>query len=450
MVSLASFYICLLFFHVDVINYVKFSLPLIANYNDAMYLPIELTDKIFLLAVLDVLFFVIIILLSFFRKNASQNLKANGLGYLLCTFFLYLLFKNGFVRADYHMSTFFYCFPLFLLLVISELKLLIKKYSRWLIVLALAVTSLAFPVFQYGTLQPYNYLVEILVPYAGSLTGDTQNMPNDEQMYLSETILHEIKDKTVDILPWDIAIADLNHLNYKPRPIPQSYSAYSKQLDSINAAFISSVNKPCYLIITNKTIDNRYPFWDESITKQAIRLNYHFVSAFKLCTQNEQKNGTGRATHSDSGNIPLSAFLLLKANEPNTVRTPLLKKLNEFNWGEAIKINCPDSIPVYMTLSANYSMIGKIRRIFFQPPPLKICLTYDDGTKNVFRCIYSLLNTPFLINKTVVGNTELRNFLSGNLKKNKKITGIQIVKEGGWCENLKVSLYKMQNYLIVE
>lgn len=64
---------------------------------------------------------------------------------------------------------------------------------------------------------------------------------------LPQEVLNEIGDATVDILPYDLSIAMINKLNYKPRPTLQT-GLFGVALDKKDAAFIASNEAAEYLI----------------------------------------------------------------------------------------------------------------------------------------------------------------------------------------------------------
>jgi hypothetical protein len=105
---------------------------------------------------------------------------------------------------------------------------------------------------------------------------------------VSERYVSIIGKETVDILPTEISELYYYGLNYHPRPIPQSYSVYDEYLDTKNAEKIMDPSGPQYILYDNQTIDNRHPFWDESITKRALISHYELAvtdSSLKAATR---------------------------------------------------------------------------------------------------------------------------------------------------------------------
>jgi hypothetical protein len=90
---------------------------------------------------------------------------------------------------------------------------------------------------------------------------------------LPESLRHRIGKSTVVIFPSDILIAKANELTWNPRPIFQSYSAYTPYLDHVNATHVEQ-RGPAMAIISWGSIDGRLPFIEEPLTWMTL-LNYY-------------------------------------------------------------------------------------------------------------------------------------------------------------------------------
>ncbi len=65
---------------------------------------------------------------------------------------------------------------------------------------------------------------------------------------LSPELLRIIGDATVDVYPWDYAFIAANELNWQPRPVIQSYAAYSSYLDHLNADHFHAGKEPEFIL----------------------------------------------------------------------------------------------------------------------------------------------------------------------------------------------------------
>jgi len=126
----------------------------------------------------------------------------------------------------------------------------------------------------------------VLNNYRNDVAGylSTQYLYQKDKRYIPERILEKIGNMGVDIFPWDSEYLLENRLYYTPRPIFQSFSAYTEALEKINYDFYRD-KAPEYVIYDYDGIDGRYPFNDESLVNLFLINNYTPVDSF---TSNER------------------------------------------------------------------------------------------------------------------------------------------------------------------
>jgi hypothetical protein len=84
---------------------------------------------------------------------------------------------------------------------------------------------------------------------------------------------------TVDVMPWDVGlIYEESRLQWDPRPVLQSYQAYTPWLDQFDADFLRGVTAPDYIIYSYLTVDDRYAAFDEPATFRALLESYRVVA----------------------------------------------------------------------------------------------------------------------------------------------------------------------------
>ena len=104
---------------------------------------------------------------------------------------------------------------------------------------------------------------------------------------LPDTLLKLIGKHTVDIYPWNYSIIAANHFNWIPRPVIDSYAAYTSWLDAQDAQHIRSTEAPQFMIweisrgvferLDNLlSIDSRYLMNDEPVYIIDFFSNYAF------------------------------------------------------------------------------------------------------------------------------------------------------------------------------
>jgi hypothetical protein len=95
-----------------------------------------------------------------------------------------------------------------------------------------------------------------------------------------------LRDHTVDVDPWEAAVAWMYHLRWKPVPVFQNYSAYTSNLDRLNAATLQAADGPQRILRENVVrdptvgapdIDSRLPAWDPPLQALTMLCNYDAV-----------------------------------------------------------------------------------------------------------------------------------------------------------------------------
>jgi hypothetical protein len=80
---------------------------------------------------------------------------------------------------------------------------------------------------------------------------------------------------TVEAMPWDAALFYADpQLRWDPRPVLQSYTAYTPWLDQRDAAFFAGPGAPEYVVYTYESLDGRYEAFDEPATFRTLLQHY--------------------------------------------------------------------------------------------------------------------------------------------------------------------------------
>lgn len=101
---------------------------------------------------------------------------------------------------------------------------------------------------------------------------------------LPPAIVRDIGDRPVHIDPWEIGVAWAYGLNWHPLPVIQSYSAYTPQLDGVNAGALSAAHGPTMILRRRgavagsvNAIDGRFAGWESPAAMRAMLCHYRAV-----------------------------------------------------------------------------------------------------------------------------------------------------------------------------
>jgi hypothetical protein len=121
--------------------------------------------------------------------------------------------------------------------------------------------------------------IESKKAYLSGFTLSGKDYHQSDKRKLPATILNEIGNQTVDVFPWDAAFVLENKLNYAPRPVFQSFSAYTPYLAMLNYQHYLQ-HAPAYVLYDYASIDERYPFADDCETQLLLAKNYIVADTF--------------------------------------------------------------------------------------------------------------------------------------------------------------------------
>ncbi|MDY7047493.1 MAG: hypothetical protein RPG89_02440 [Microcystis panniformis WG22] len=407
-------------------EYILNSWQISSGYSSAM--SFTGSKRAFISLILAILCCAVIINLLFRLCNSGSISLGTAL-----LFPLFLGFKHGFVRQDFHVVL----FCIIVLLIISLYLIKIddnpvknkpKLYMTYLIVL-LSCVGITFQRINYinyinepsklslltiirnykfSNLNPSkvanNINIVVLLLDIKKFQAEVQKITNENliklnnQVKLPDSVLGKVQGKTIDIIPWEFSLIPGNQLNWKPRPIIQSYSAYTEKLDELNYQSLSKSPRD-YLIYHFQSIDGRHPFFDEPNAFSYVVCNYQL----------------------DSVNSPFQVpaiktnfYLLEKQKVSRCIPTPL-GETNNITWDQVYELPTRNSEITRVQVKFEYSWLGKIVKQLFRIPPVIINVNYLDGTQGNFRFVQDNSANGVILSHLPRNDQELMAFFQGKL-----------------------------------
>ena len=434
--SFVFFFVLYSLVSVQLSGYIRYGLSVFLNYPDAMVMEIGPSDKLFVQALLLVGVFAGAVIFAFVRASKKGGSLVPFITGTLMLLMCFLMYKNGFTML--HTRWFFCMFPI---VTVFALLLMNAGNAWWarlvaLVVFAIAINNVGVP----GYVRGENFLrTAIADPARGyfSRLFTKEYLMQDPNYQLPDSTLAVIGNATIDVMPTDISLLFQHGLNYCPRPLIQTYSAYSPLLDSLNAGHFRGTDKPGFVLAAYWSMQGKYTQWEESLTKCMLHLNYKVQSSVLL------KNHTDTA---DAG----ANFLFLKSDAGSN-RRPIFTKLYEqtINFNDTFRINDTGSTPLYMTADIDYTPAGKIMNLLFQPPVISVAFITDEENAGVQtkRVIRPLLKEPVLIGRLIRNTTDFRHFLSGEITQCPKIKGAVFHASRSGCKQpIHLTFCRFSNY----
>ncbi len=326
-------------------------------------------------------------LAAFMRYRRFGTLPLLGLGLVL-----FLTFKHGFVRHDQHESEAVLTVLLVGLMGLAAAWPLLRSRNgrtalmSWL----LGIIILTYATLSFGRCVPGKGL---FARFAGTLDPRVVLSPatlfynaNDLKT-AGENRLAEIRDEYplpeldggVDVYPWDQVVVFAHGLRYAPRPVFQSYSAYTPALAEMNAAHLCSGRAADNLLFTLRTLDGRFPSLDDGRSWPEILTRY------------------------DVQGVTKDFVLLKKSATPREYHLAPLKD-SLIRFAEPVALPTASNGPVWAELEINKTPLGSLITALYKPPTLVLAVSLRDGRRLYFRLVPGMACGGFLLSPLVNDN----------------------------------------------
>jgi hypothetical protein len=284
-------------------------------------------------------------------------------------------FKEGFVRGDIIHQLRFYSEAI---LLWSPVLLLALRRRAWLESVMSAVTVIIAigAVFVGVRLEPPTLppawhaqsVVDRLSTYPEAALlliepeeGQKQSAAAAAQMratyQLPPSIVTKLREGTADVVPFELDIAYAYDLRWVPRPVFQTYQAYTPALDRLNADHFSRSNAPDRVLFSLTAIDNRYPMFEEPETTWVLLHRYHV----------EEINGPNIVLARDAQDFSQATQPVLKE-----ARTQLGRSVGVPQVGGDVRAS----------IHLSYSLRGQLRSLLYRPSGLYVRFLYANGQQS--------------------------------------------------------------------
>jgi hypothetical protein len=293
---------------------------------------------------------------------------------LLLSAVLFVLFKGVYVRTDStHVYLFFAALPGFvaLFLVLPRTRLL-----RWATAFG-CVLVLGVSIYGRGS--------EFSAPEQSAIAAYTPDGPRNlfdafywserrrgiEQLSrpaiarqrLPEPMLERLGTTPIDAYPQEMSILFANHLNWCPRPVPQSYSAYTPELDEINARHYRSKAGPALILYEQNAIDGQHPWFVDPLTLQEIYKRFDVV-------------------------VAAPRFLLLARRAEQRPGDSEASPVGKIRLGERVAVPQDDQYLLAAGLRFQLTNGGRARDVLWKVYPPSLRVEFADGSEQTYRIVW--------------------------------------------------------------
>ncbi len=310
---------------------------------------------------------------------------------------LFITWKHGFVLADRSHIGYFLGFVPAVALALEALprealagRAAVRTLGAFCCILcALTLQSAFFPTYlNFCARRPPRAISQnlraILNPteYRQSLT---QGLGLQRQRFALPKLRRIIGSASMDVFGFNQAYAWYNQFKYQPRPVFQSYSAYSPSLTRMNEDYYLSKSAPEYILFKLEAADDRFPPLEDALVLRDLLANYGPID--------------------EEG-----PFLLLQSKHTGSPSLSLLRE-GMVRLGERLDLGGWAGEDLWMELDLPPTVLGRARNIGYQPTDVHLAV-WDrpaGGKLGEFRAPPVMMKAGFLASPLLRGVADVLN-----------------------------------------
>ena len=429
--------------HTSLLAYVKSALAIVKQYGDGMAwgpLPEWAPPGFGISHVMVCVLFLGFVLatIAFLRKRGfSREPLLYLLIGLIATFVLY---KTSVVRSDFnHNKCFLLGFPIVTLAFLVHAPETLRSLWRWFFLASSAYAGLLM-IAEFGNSLIYlqrDYLKSFFpINYVKGIR-DYQSV-RDWNAYTNSVltkfperavpanVAQFIGTNSVDVFPFEATLPLGRGMNFQPRPVPQTYVAMGKELESRNVSYLQSERAPRFVfyVLGDRAFspDCRYPLWEEPVVKRVLQERYVVRGVF-----NNLQGAQPEMEPKISSILVLERNPLASNQEEEVIATKTERAGEEFSLPE-------QEGELYAEIKIKKTLLGRCVSFLYRGARVDARFRLADGSEKSGRIIPANLETGVLVNFFVDASDpeKTKNYLSSHSQGNPKCVKLGIDYRHTW------------------
>lgn len=377
----------------DLLEYIRLSLEISQGYSWAM--AVEPSGAVAAVAAW-VIVHCALLAIAVFRSGGSRALRVGMIALAITQWFI--AWKQGFTRADDHVFG-FYFFCLYFGVILTMVILPPKQAWRHdlSIVACLAGIALINPFLAtYGPRTAWKRITRFpheLTHLDAWTNRFTTAWASAARESAELKLASSVGSSSTDLFTYEQGILLLNHINHQPRPIFQSYTAYTRALLEKNATFYASDKAPEFVALRLKTIDKRYPGQEDSLALLEVARRYDIADI-----------------------TPSHALLRRKASEAPS-KSALEERIpigvSHPAFGETFKMPPADGQAVWMEVDLTPTWFGRLNALLYHAYQPQMVVTKANRSEERFRLISTQCSSGFVIRPFIESHLDFADMMQG-------------------------------------
>lgn len=315
--------------------------------------------------------------------------------------FVFMNWKHGFVRADGHMIGFFFCalLPLtaYPALLDDEPRLPRLHYAAFLAAGFLSLWGIENAL--HGVVRGATGIIpariwpnveQALEPKATRQMYDDR-LSVQKNAFALPAVRKVIGQSTVDVFGFHQSVAIFNGFNYRPRPVIQSYSAYTPYLAALNRDFLLSPQAPEYVLMRIETIDDRPPMIDDPHMWRLLPHLYDYV---------QQEKG-------------FQLWKLIPRPVDPAAIDPKPLRATDLAFGQTLSLADLSDRQLWTRITIEPTLIGRLIGFLYKPPRVNMTVVDPAGVKSEFQLPLPMARSGFILSPVIEDTGAFAGFANG-------------------------------------
>ncbi len=265
----------------------------------------------------------------------------------------------------------------------------------------------------------------VLLAPAQYLRGKTEAFDAEQKREQLPKISSTLGRATADVFGQNQAYAFANKLNYEPRPVFQSYSAYSRQMMALNEQFYLSPNAPEYVLFNLQPIDGRFPALEDAFVLRDLLINYQLA-------------------------FSEGDFLLLQRKSAAAARLTLIKE-GTIRVGEKLDLSPLHGTNLWLEIELQPTLLGRLWQFLYKPQEALLVARRqaDPGPGDKFCAPAAMLAAGFLASPMEMENKDVMRLYSSDKVILPDSYSVELVPSlvSGWQPRIRYRIYRVENKL---
>jgi hypothetical protein len=344
--------------------------------------------------------------------GSGSNWVLRYFSFSLFSIYLFVALKSGFVRHDGHAAIAGSA------LLIASLIFSFTFRTRWSLVLILLCLFVWRYIDSHAVNSSWqNVASRISSTYLSSLKGLGKRSEGNSWLesrfdrrvgQLNETSMLPLFLGTTDIYSNNQSYLIASGNNWNPRPVFQSYTAYTSELARRNNNHLLGQKAPDNIVFSIEPIDKHMPSTEDGLSWYAI-LNRYVPSALE------------------------NSFLYLHKKGDSQIESQRSTRINEgtYAFGDVVPVPHDQSL-IVAEIAIEKNTLGKLADILFKTDALKITLNLESGASRTYRIVPGMAEVGFLVSPLIESTVQFgRLFGDINALSDKKVQSFSIAPVRG-------------------